>query len=312
MTIKKRNLHSSLKHEIQNGGDPSAGFYQDFFVDGTNGSDTGFDGKSWDAPFKTITEALTAADLDSGEGFAWIKPPRIFVGPGDYDEGAVLTLDIANMKLKGLNTNPFHHSTMIYSSSASHHLAFVENHNIEIADIGFVQTKNTYDAIRIGDNAAEAWWKLHIHNCKFDGYGTGEYAIAPGGSGALTDAPDIVIENNHFRSWATACVLYKFTRGACRYNTMVVPNVTIGIDYRNTGGNRGDSFLCHNEITCLATATAGIKLPATEPTDGKVFVYDNAIGGTFTVAITKGKGDAGVVNNPAYADGTAFAQHDPS
>jgi hypothetical protein len=305
--IEQRNLAPSLQNSIRQAGDPFAGFFADIFVDATNGSDTGFDGKSWDAPYKTITAAFTAGALQRGTT-SWIKPPRIFVGPGDYDEAAVLDMNIANMQLIGSNSNNNNHATMLLSSTATHDLIEIGAHNVKIYNMGLVQTK-ARDAIQFGDAASEAWWKVHVSGCKFDGYGTGLYGITS--FDATVDMPDVQIDNNLFRSFATAAMLLRFTRGQCFDNKIFVDASTIGIDYQNSGGNRADNMIYGNYIIGANSSDTGIKLPATEPTDGTVLVALNTIAVCQTL-VTKAKGDTGLVNNWAYVDGTAPGQADPT
>jgi hypothetical protein len=304
--IKERNLHTTLQTKVNTvGADPFRGFFRDWYVDSVNG-DSGYDGKSWDAPLNNITNAMTAAALDAGD--VRIKAPRIYVAPGDYDEGAVIDMNITNMQIIGSNTHPNNHATMLYSSSATHDLIEIGAHNVKVYNMGLVQTK-ARDCIQLGDAASETWWKVHIAGCKFDLWGTGLYGVTAFDD--TCDMPDIVIEGNLFRSFATAGVKMRYTRGMCNFNHIYVPASKIGIDYQNTGGNRADNSLLGNWIIGANSGDTGIKLPATEPTDGSVLVALNVITNCQTL-VTKGKGDAGLVNNWSYIDGTAPGQADPT
>lgn len=301
MPITWKGITPDLKSRIRQGGDPMAGFFQDWYVDGTNGNDDGYDGKGWDAPKKTITEVLTAMDLDSGDGYAWIKPPRIHIAPGDYDEGAVLDMDVANMQIIGSLTSIYNHNTMLYSSSASHDLVEIGAHNVRIADIGLVQTK-AYDAIQLGDAASEGWWKIVIEGCKFDGWGTCTYGIRA--YDATVDCPDMTIRGNLFRSIATTNILMNHTRGMVCDNIIFVDADAIGIDYQQTGGNRPDHFCVNNFIIGSNSGDTGIKIASTEPTDGTLLAALNTVTNCAT-NITQDKSDAGVVNNWTSGNGAS-------
>lgn len=303
--IKFRNLDETLQQRIIGAEDKFAGFYHDLYVDANNGNDN-YSGEDWDSPFASITQALTAAALDHGA--SRIKAPRIFVARGDYDEGAVLDLNIQDMQLIGPNMSPCHYHALLYSSSATHDLIEIGAHGVCVIGMGLTQTK-ARDFIQLGDAASEAWYKLYIAGNRFDGWDTGTYGINPYDS--TVDCPDLVIENNLFRSIATASILMNSTRSIIRYNHIWVSASAVGIDFQQTGGSRPDHMCYGNYIIGSNSSDTGIKIASTEPTDGTLLVALNTITNCGT-NITKAKSDAGLVNNWTYIDGTAPGQCDPT
>ena len=86
-----------------------------------------------------------------------------------------------------------------------------------------------------------------------------------------------------------------------------MPAGGIGIDLSNdTGANRPDKLIAGNMIIGSNSTDTGIKIASTEPTDGTLLVYNNAVTNCNT-NITVGKSDAGCVNNPTYKDGDVLA-----
>lgn len=303
--IKFRNLHETLQQRIIAAEDHFAGFYHDLYVDANNGNDN-YSGEDWDNPFKTITQALTAAALDHGA--SRIKAPRIFVARGDYDEGAVLDLNIQDMVLCGPNRSPAHYHALLYSSSATHDLIEIGAHGVSVIGMGLTQTK-ARDTIQLGDASSEAWYKLYFAGNRFDSWDTGTYGIRP--YDATVDCPDMVIEGNLFRSIATASISMNSTRSIITGNIIWVSAAAIGIDFQQTGGNRPDHCCYGNYIIGSNSTDTGIKIASTEPTDGTLLVALNVVTNCAT-NITQDKSDAGVVNNATYVNGAALGQVDPN
>lgn len=247
-------------------------------------------GRTWTGAKKTITEAYNKCSAFD----------TIAIAAGDYDEGAAITIALQGIKLIGVNTSGFHHSVMLLGSAATHELIIVKAHNVEIANIGMTQTK-AREAIQIGDDAAQAWWKCHIHHCRFDGYGTGTYGVASGGGGATSDAPEMCIEHNHFREFATAAVKMYWTRCMVRNNTIVVPAAGIGIEYVPTTGNRPDGMILDNYIQGSDSTDTGIKFTGT-PTKGTYMVAGNFVAGCNTSITQKANHAYGSINNYAATD----------
>jgi hypothetical protein len=239
-------------------------------------------GKSRLHPKTSITEALAvASDYDT-----------IIVAPGDYDEGAALTITQAYLKIYGDNTNRNHHSSMLYSSTATSELVIIKAHGVEIAYLGLVQAK-AREAIQIGDTAGQAYWKIHIHHCKFDGYGTGTYGIA---SGDTADAPDIMVNDNHFRSFATAAIQGNWTRGCIENNTIIIAAGTIGIEHVPNAGDRSNTIIRKNTIQGVNSTDTGIKLTGT-PSAGAVTITENIVAGCATTITQAANNAYNTVNN---------------
>lgn len=263
-----------------------------YHVDGTNGLDTN-SGRSWLSAFKTITAALAAATSANS---------TIYIAPGDYDEGAALTISVAGTKLIGVNPTPNGYPVMILGDSTTNDLLYVKANNVEIAGIGFVQTK-AKACIEIGDDPAQGWYKCYIHGCKFDGWGTATYAIT---STALADAPDLHVENCTFRSFATACIGANFTREMYNNNKFNVAADTIGISVIKTGSDRGDLTIDNNIMIGVSNAsTTGIKFAGAIDV-GLAIVSRNYFGGTWNTTITATTTTAGVNNYVADGSGGAL------
>ena len=219
--------------------------------------------------FSTITAALAVAqDWDT-----------IYVGGGDWDEGAVLAVTQQGLKILGPG-NANQHTAMILGSDASHHLMTINAHNVEIAGLGFTQTKDTYDAIRVSTTAS--YHKAHIHDCRFDGYGAGEYAIH---TGTTYDSPDILVEDNRFHSWQTAAIYDNATRSVVRKN--LVHNVAgkIGIHHVPTGSDRPGSFIYENYVLGVNSTDTGISMGVVDA--GAIHLSNNYCIGGGTADITQ-------------------------
>lgn len=225
-------------------------------------------GKSWGTAFKTITEAYAACS-------AW---DEIHVAPGDYDEGAVVNITLQGIKIVGPgNSNQM--LALWYTSSASHHILTINAHNVEISGMGFYQTKNNYDAIRVSTTAS--YFKCYIHDCRFDST-NGEYGVH---GGTTYDSPDILIENCKFTSWNTAAIYCYCTRGHVRNNTIVTVASKIGIHLPATGGNRGGVFCVDNDILGANSSDTGISVAAVNA--GMLFISGNRVCGHGTADIAQ-------------------------
>ena len=235
-----------------------------WFVD----ADKSGGGTSWDDAFSTITAAVSAAnDFDV-----------ILVAPGDYDEGAAIAITNEGLKIIGCsNSNQL--VTMIYSSSASHHLVTINAHNVEIANLGFYQTKDTYDGIRVSTTAS--YFKCWIHDCRFTST-NGEYGIH---CGTTYDSPDILIENCKFDAWNTAAIYCYCTRGEVRRNKIITVAGKIGIHLPATGSNRGGLFCTDNYILGVNSTDTGISVAAVNA--GMLFLSGNWVCGCGTANISQ-------------------------
>ncbi len=209
--------------------------------------------------YTTVTLALAAAEAGD----------TIFICPGFYSEGAVLNITQQGLRLLGPGKDNLA-ITGLKTNSNSHHIITVNANDVEIAGLSFFGNESGYDAIRVDTGTAA--FKCHIHDCKFDGGGAGEYAIYLGDT---MDAPDCLIENNLFRSWDTACIRANATRAVIRNNLFLVYSSKAGIVYVPTTGSRPDGQILDNRFMCTdGTNAIGISLSGS-PTAGMLFIDGN-------------------------------------
>lgn len=267
-----------------------------FYVDsGKTSPASSGDGKTWDAAFLTIAEAVAAAgDNDV-----------IYIGPGDYEISAAIAITQNGLRIIGPNKSCNDYAALIYSDAAMDLLS-IDANNVSIIGLGFSTVGGNGNGIAIAGTTTA--YKVYIAHCRFDGYGKV-------GTGILCDdtqdQPDLVVENCLFREWSVAAIHHNATRAMYRGNLINVKAGGIGIDCIPTAGNRPDSWVIDNYILGSNSTDTGIKIAATEPTDGTLLVANNVVTNC-NLNITQDKSDAGVVNNGTYADGVALAQVDPN
>lgn len=245
-------------------------------------------GLTWEQAFLTIAEALTAA----GDGDV------IYIGPGDYVIAATLAVTNSNLKIIGPNKSCNDYSALIYSSGAID-LMSIDANNVSVIGLGFSTAGGNGNGISISGTTAS--YKVYIAGCRFDGYGkvgTGIFCDT------TQDSPDLVVEHNLFREWSVAAITHNATRAMYRNNFINVKAAGIGINCVPTGGNRPDSWVIDNYILGSNSTDTGIKIAATEPTDGTLLVANNVVANC-NLNITQDKSNAGVVNNGTSGDGTA-------
>lgn len=220
------------------------------------------DGKSWETAFKTLTEAVAKAV---------VRNDVINMAPGDYDEGAVINITTQGLTIRGPRGNDWQNKAMIYSGAASH-LMTINAHEVTIDGIGFSGPDNTFDAIRVA--TTQDAYKVTIRNCRFDGW-SGEHGIYQGGT---YDAPDLLIEDNVFRSWDTGAIRVECTRAMIRRNTIIIEGATSGIIHVPTGGNRPDTTIQNNKIYGVQNGDTGIEIVGT-PTEALFHMSGNIVEG---------------------------------
>ena len=248
-------------------------------------------GTSWDTAFQTITEAVAAATTQND---------IIYVAPGDYDEGATLAITTQGLQIIGPGPDTQNKAMIYDGQSAGYDLMTINAHEVIIDGIAFSAAEDTYDGIVVGGSSAS--YKVTIRNCRLDGW-SGEYGIQ---AGAVNDCPDILIENNLFRSWNTAAVQLNCTRACVRNNIFWVATDCIGLEHVSTGGNRPDNVYVDNYF-CGASnsSTTGIKFTGT-PTAGMCICSKNMLAGTWDTSITESTATACVNNYVADASGGAL------
>jgi len=231
-----------------------------YFADSTI-SQSG-DGKSWANAFKTLPEAVL---------YATDRNDVINVAPGDYDADAVINITTQGLTIRGPRGNDVQNKAMIYSGDAGH-LMTINAHEVVIDGISFSAVDNTFDAIRVGTTMSP--YKVTIRNCRFDGW-SGEHGIYQGGT---YDAPDLLIEDNLFRSWDTGAIRIEATRAMVRRNKIILVGATSGIIHVPTGGSRPDTSIIDNVIFGTYNSDTGIEIVGT-PTESLFHMARNHVVG---------------------------------
>ena len=253
---------------------------------------TSGNGKSWDRAFKTITEFLTASEAAYAADTTRIFP-ICMVAPGDYDEGAALTITVPGTKIIG-SGDEHRNVSMIYSTTGTYNLIEIDAHQVEIIGMGLSVIPDTKSAIVISGTSAS--YKCRIAHCRLDGW-SGEYGVY------LNESPDTVIEHNVFRSFNTAALYVNSTRTLVRNNIFHVVAAKIGIEHVPAGGNRPDNVYVNNFFSgATSSTTTAIKFTGA-PNDGTIICAKNMLCGTFDVDITTIAAHGGVENYAANADG---------
>ena len=266
-----------------------------YFVD-ANLSSAG-DGETWDTAYTTITAAIAqAGDNDV-----------IYIAPGDYLEGATIAITEDNLRLIGVGGNQNSNAVLLYNNTtyAAYDLLTVNANNVEIAGIGFTTINDSCSAIKIATTAAA--YKTWIHDCRFDGWSAGEYAIH---TGTTYDSPDVLVEHNLFRAWTTSALFCNATRGIYRSNIIHVPAATIGIEHYPNAANRPDQLYHQNIILGAASTDTGIKITNT-PSAGLYMIIENKVLNCNTSITGKATNDAACVLN-YVGDASGGALIDPS
>ena len=272
-----------IKNRVQDpsGRTASESFYVDAAITSSG------DGSSWENAFKTITEAIAVATT-AGD--------KIFVAPGDYDEGATIAVVTNGLHIIGPGPDT-QNKAMIYGNAGEYDLMTINAHEVVIDGIAFSDVTDTYDGIVIGGTSAS--YKVTIRNCRLDGW-DGEYGIQ---AGAVNDCPDLLIENNLFRSWNTAAIQVNCTRSCIRNNIFHVVTDKIGIEHVPAGGNRPDNVYIDNLFSGISNAsTTGIKFTGA-PSNGACITARNLFAGTWDTVITQVAAYVGINNYQGNADG---------
>lgn len=233
---------------------------QILYVDGTNGVDGVNDAKTWENAFKTIAYAVSKASAYDA----------IMIGQGTYTITSAISLNKDGLKLIGCNSSMNQNNTLIYAATAINCINIIAN-EVEIAGIAFAHN-GAADTIKLGSAAVAAVYKSHIHDCKFDGWGTALNAIDYHAN--TIDAPDIHIENCLFRSYADDVIISDYTRSMVNDCLIYVAANKSGISHVSTAGDRGDAVFAKNRIIGANSGDTGLELVGT-PDAGKLIAYDN-------------------------------------
>jgi len=255
------------------------------------------DGLTWDTAFLTLTEAVAAAG----------SYDTIFVAPGYYSEAAVIDIDVKGLKIFGTGNGAQWGPCGFGSATSADTILTINADRVEIAGLAFwcltdgkngIEIATTYDA-----------WNTWIHDCAFGtgvgGNTLGEYGIKVN---ETEDAANTLIENCYFHYMSTAAIVVNATRATIRNN--IIWSSSIGIDCENTADTRANCAILDNYIVGRNAGT-GIKLNATEATDGTILLANNIVT-NFTTNITNGKSVLSQVNNQTAADASSYLQVDAS
>jgi len=226
-----------------------------------SGATAGGTGTSWTDAWDTLAEAIAGAS----------SYDTILVKDGStYDIGAAQNIGVTGLHIIGTGAKEQNFAkAMIYGGTG--HFLTINAHEVWIDNISFVSPLNTYDAIRVATTAS--YFKIKITNCKFD-LSNGEYCIK---CDDTWDAPDLVIENNLFRSFSTGGIYLNTTRAQVRNNRFLILNAgTTAIEHVPTGGSRPDTIIVDNEIYGVNSTDIGIEITNT-PTEALFHMSGNRV-----------------------------------
>lgn len=224
----------------------------------------------------------------------------IIVAAGDYDEGETIAIATNGIKIVGPNPDTQNKAMIYDGAGAGYDLMTIDANEVIIDGLAFSAAADTYDGIVIGGTSAS--YKVTIRNCRLDGW-SGEYGIQ---AGSVADCPDLLIENNLFRSWNTAAIQTNATRACIRNNIFHVVTDKIGIEHIPAGGNRPDNVYIDNVFSAIANASStGIKFTGA-PSNGTCMVMRNMFAGTWDTSITQVAAAVGVNNYVADTSGGAL------
>lgn len=150
---------------------------KEFYVDGTNGSDTN-SGKSWKKPIKTIAQAITLADAERAVTGRANYRNRIFIGGGDYSEAIVALPNSCD--IIGCGSTSGYPSTMTGVWTIAARVTGCRMYNLKW------NVNSATTVLSFADND----WYNELHNCVFYAGGSSGYAIdfADGGSYTVIDS----------------------------------------------------------------------------------------------------------------------------
>ncbi len=242
-------------------------------------------GLTWEEAFITLQEAVTAAgDFDT-----------ILIAPNAIETIADVGIAITQQGLRiigSASTEAAQNSAFKITGGTASMFQILAN-RVEITGI-YLSQRTAYPAIEIGSASVGAVYETHIHNCNFDGYGTGTYAVR--GYNGTVDTVCLVVEDCYFMSWATAAISSNGTRDTYRRNTIIVAVDTTGIHVEKTAANRHWGVIADNLLLGKSgSSTVGIEFDGNS-TAGSMITARNLFGGTFNTEISDNTGDPGVEN----------------
>ncbi len=279
---------------------------QIWYVDsGKTGPTASGDGLTWEQAFLTLAEAVAkAGDHDT-----------ILVAPNDIETIATGGIEITQEGLRILGPladNALQNAAFKIIAGTSPMFTILAD-RVEIAGL-HLSCRIAYPAICIGsvaDGVGTAIYETHIHDCNITGYGTGTFGVAMGGAGGFgvatqCDAVNLLIENNKFTGFATACVVVSGSRMSVLNNEFNVPVDTTGVTVPETGGNRGYWSINDNYFVGISGSSSKAIYFAGNTTAGQGQVLRNVLAGTWNVTITTNTGKPCVLNYSAGSDGATL------
>lgn len=260
------------------------------------------DGKSWEDSFLTVTEGLAAlSDNDT-----------LFIGPGNYDEAAKMTLSsVDNVRILGMNTGMSwgEGATCIRNviASTADILDISHCQSVEIAGISFIVISGN-DCINITGLSRS----LHIHDCTFigdvGGGAVGLYGVNLDGS----NGPDAMIHDCRFFRFVTASLVMGNQRNIVKDNEFWVVDSGAGILFDGASA-AGYQVIKDNEFVGEG-GTAGYGIYSVASTAGNYLITRNIFANFVASAeITVGASlaDENTVENLADSTQGAVEQVDP-
>lgn len=223
---------------------------------------TSGNGKSWNRAFKTITEALAAAD----------DHDVILIQKGIYDEGAVLNITQEGLRMFGMGTSgDIWGNTTIKASAANHICITVNANEVEIGNLAFVQNNAN---VVISVATTKSTYKTHIHDCYFGGSSTQTVGVSGSYSGTY-DSVDVLVERCTFYQCVTGVDL-NGTRCTVRGNVFLLSASDTAIEVSQSAGNRPELRILNNTIRGANDGDTGIKFAAT-PTEALFTMVGNVV-----------------------------------
>jgi hypothetical protein len=248
-----------------------------------NGSDTytagaaAKNGRAPDAAFATLGYAVS-------QSAAWdtiIYLPATDCSAYLDSDNMPIELDDMGLRIIGGLTSERQWGSPALHSHGTDSMIYINNHQIEIANMGFHMQGAAPACIEVGQDTNT--WRTHIHGCYFGGNNTALVGIVAGnvtgsgyGYGSTVDAPCTTIENCYFDQFATAGIYMN-----CGYGSVVrncgfdIGTANYGIIYGNSTTSRPFGYILDNDFTTTdSTNAVGIEVVNT-PSAGYFFVRGN-------------------------------------
>jgi len=221
-------------------------------------------GRSWEGAFKTVGEAITAADE---------AHDTIYIKKGIYDEGAVHAITVEGLRIIGASGSGDMWGTSGLKASAADHIIFTINANeVEIRDLAFIQN-NANAVIEVATTVST--YKTLIKGCYFGGGSAQTYGVRGGYTAGTYDSVDVVVEDCTFYQCVVGVKL-NGTRCTIRNNVFLLSAGDTAIDVPMSGANRPEQRILDNIIRGANSSDKGIYFSAT-PTEALFTMVGNRV-----------------------------------